>query len=43
MRTEHLGAADEVSRVVDTPDLYPLLPRTVSGVEADKLIIMGTH
>jgi hypothetical protein len=32
--------ADEVPRVADAPDLQPLLPRTVSGVEADLLIIM---
>jgi hypothetical protein len=43
IRAKHLGAADKVPRVADAPDLSPLLPRAVSGVEADMLITMGAH
>jgi hypothetical protein len=28
---------------LDTPDLWPLLPRAESMVEANTLITMGTH
>jgi hypothetical protein len=35
--------ADEVPRVTDALDLYPLVLGMVSGVEADMLITTGTH
>jgi hypothetical protein len=35
--------ADKVARVADAPDLQPLFPRAVGGVETDMLITVGTH
>jgi hypothetical protein len=43
IRAKHLSVADEVPRVTDALDLYPLVLGMVSGVEADMLITMGAH